>query len=641
MKISFLLISLLVNVLSFSQFGYDIIGNTVGTSINNAVCGEVDSCFTLTPNLTDQSGAVWDNKPINLSYNFDASFCLTLGSNDEWGADGFAFVMRGENSIPLGILGYGIGAVGISPSVIIEFDTWENIGFATTDIPADHTALYFNGDFNNAIAGPLPLFPNSANAEDGNYHIARIIWNAQNQTLLMLFDGVPRINYTGDIVNTIFGGNPIITWGFTASTGGVSNLQQICFPKYSINLIDEKKICDSDTTSISFYDPNITSYKWTYEDGTVIKNWNTLDFTEPFNLNDTIFYVSQAGYYYLDLEINNQVIHDSVLITVIQTPTKPFTKEYDLMCLSETNYTLNAMNPGANYLWSTGALTQQISILNPGVYSILITEPVLNCFNSDTIEIIDFCKDTTICEDGIAEISFYHENITSYKWSFENGTILKNWNVNDFPSPFNLNDTVILVSVAGTYFLDITIGNDSFTDSVEVEVINKPLKPFNESEITLCLDEVEFILDAQNFGSTYTWSNLQSTQQITIDVEGTYFVEITEPILSCKNSDTITIISVCETIITFPNIFSPNNDGANDYYELILSNDFKWIGDFSFQVLNRWGQVVYSVSNQLVKWDGTQEGNQLTEGIYFYTYSYIDVYTKEKHQGHGNIQLVK
>jgi gliding motility-associated-like protein len=641
MKSKFLVIFLLINLISYSQFGYDIIGNTFGVNINNAVCGEVDSCFTLTLDQADQSGAVWDNKPINLNFNFDASFCLTLGSNDEWGADGFAFVMRGENSIPLGVLGYGIGAVGISPSVAIEFDTWENVGFATTDLLADHTALYFNGDFSNAIEGPLPLYPNSANVEDGNYHIARIVWNAETNTLQMYFDGNLRINYQGDIVNTIFSGNPIITWGFTASTGGVHNLQQICFPKYRIDLEDEKKICDTDSTTISFYDPNITSYKWTFEDGTIIKNWNTLDFTAPFDLNDTIFYASESGYYYLDLEINNQVIRDSVLLTVIQTPSKPFDANYDLLCLSETNYSLNALNPGANYLWSTNAITQQISISSPGVYSVLVTEPILACFNRDTIEIIDFCQDTTICEDGLAEISFYHQDLTSYKWTFENGTILKNWNINDFSTPFDLNDTLISVSEAGTYYLDISLGNETFTDSVEVEVINKPLKPFDENEITLCLEEVDFILDAQNFGSTYIWSTFDTTQIISIEEEGTYFVEITEPVLSCKNSDTITIFSVCETIITFPNVFSPNNDELNDVYELILSNDFKWIGDFYFQILNRWGQVIYEASNQLVKWDGTQNGNELTEGIYFYTYSYKDVYTGEKHQGHGNIQLIK
>ncbi len=792
MKGAFLVMFLIISVVTYSQFGYETIGNTIGVqNINNAVCGEVDSCFTLTANQNDQSGAVWDNKQINLSYNFDASFCLTLGSNDEWGADGFAFVMRGDNSSSLGTLGYGIGAVGISPSIAIEFDTWENIGFPTTDIAADHTALYFNGDFDTEIQGPTPLYPNSANAEDGGYHIARIVWNAQLQTLVMFFDGNLRINYTGDIVNTIFGGNPLITWGFTASTGGVSNLQQICFPKYSIDLENEKKICDTDSTTISFYDPNMTSYRWTFEDGTIIKDWNTLDFTAPFNLDDSIFYASQDGYYYLDLEINNQVIHDSVKLTVIQTPVKPFDKNYDLTCLEESNYILDALNPGIIYLWSTFQTGQQISISEPGIYNVTLVEPILFCTNQDTIEIVSFCQDTSICEGGVAEISFYHPDINNYKWYFEDGTILKNWNTIDFSTPFNLNDsnitvneggtyflevtfgndsfldsavltvinnpvmpfdkrydllclsetnyslnalnpganytwsttetsqqiaisnagvysvtivepvlscttkdtieivnfcqdtlicedgiaqfsfyhpainnykwyfedgtvlvnwnvipinltdTIISVSKGGTYYLDVTLGPDSFTDSVELTVINKPIAPFDESLITLCLEEVDFTLDALNSGFTYLWSTLDTTQIISIDVAGTYSVEITEPILSCKNTDAITIISVCETIITFPNIFSPNNDGSNDIYELLLSNDFKWIGDFSFQVMNRWGEVVYEVSNQLVKWDGTQNGTELSEGTYFYSYTYKDVYTEEKHAGHGNIQLVK
>jgi gliding motility-associated-like protein len=641
MRFKLILIALIINLLAHGQFGYDIIGNTFGVNINNAVCGEVDSCFTLTLDQADQSGAVWDNKSINLAYNFDASFCLTLGSRDEWGADGFAFVMRRENSIPLGTLGYGIGAVGISPSIAIEFDTWENIGFATTDIAADHTALYFNGDFTNAISGPTSLYPNAANAEDGDYHIARIVWISQTNTLLMYFDGNLRINYQGDIVNTIFGGNPIITWGFTASTGGVSNLQQICFPKYSIELIDEKKICNSDSTFISFYDPNITSYTWTFEDGTIIKDWNTLEYSEPFNLNDTIFYTNQDGYYYLNLEINNQVIRDSVKITVIPTPIKPFDKQIDLLCLDETNYMLNAQNPGAFYLWSTGESAQQISITNPGTYFVAISDPNLLCFNADTIKIISFCKDTSICEDDDVQISFYEEGITNYKWYYEDGTILKNWNTIDFNTPFNLDDTIITISEQGSYYLSVSFGADSFTDSLELTVIDKPEKPFELAEITLCLEEDSLILDAKNPGSTYNWSTLDSVQQITIQEEGIYFVSITEPILSCKDSDTIKIISVCETTITVPNVFSPNGDFINDTFKLILSNDFKWIQDLNFTVLNRWGQVIYQANNELVEWDGKQNGSNLSEGAYFYTLSYKDKYTGVPHKGHGVIQLIR
>lgn len=637
---------LLVTLLNFSvvnaQFGYEIIGNTYGVSnINNVVCGEIDSCFTLTDNIQNQGGAVWDNKAINLNYNFDASFCMTLGSNDQWGADGFAFVMRGMNSDSIGMFGRWLGFSGIVPSVAIEFDTWENANEGVDDIAADHTAMYFNSDYVNPAVSAVPLRPNSGNVEDGGYHVARIVWDATNHTITMYFDGVLRFTRQSDLINTVFNGENIIKWGFTASTGGVSNLQQICFPKYTIEL-DDVTVCQGDTAQVSFYDPNLTSYTWTYQDGTVIKNWNTLDFTDPFNLDDSVFYTTQFGTYYLDVEINNQAIHDSIVVSEVPIPSKPFSNKYAITCFeNQNNFPLNALNNGSAYLWSTGQTSQTIQTTQAGTYFVRITEPVNSCINRDTITIINFCKDTTICEGENAIVSFYEDNLTSYKWTYEDGTVLTNWNNVDFSTPFNQNDSVVTISQAGTYFIDFAIEGESLKDSLELTVLQAPDKPFLSEQMTVCLEEVSFTLDALNPGSFYEWSTGDSIQQIAINDPGIYYVKITEPNMICSSSDTIEIFSICQTVVTIPNIFSPNQDNINEFYELIYSNSFDWIVDFNFEIYNRWGEQVYTVSKQKVKWDGKQNGTDLTPGVYFYKYTYKDLFTGQVQSGHGNIQLVR
>lgn len=43
------------------------------------------------------------------------------------------------------------------------------------------------------------------------------------------------------------------------------------------------------------------------------------------------------------------------------------------LCAPGQNFTLNAQNPGANYLWSTGATTQSISVNQTGTYSVTVT----------------------------------------------------------------------------------------------------------------------------------------------------------------------------------------------------------------------------------------------------------------------------
>jgi len=44
------------------------------------------------------------------------------------------------------------------------------------------------------------------------------------------------------------------------------------------------------------------------------------------------------------------------------------------LCDVGGSYTLNALNPGATYLWSTGATTQSITVNTPGIYSVTVND---------------------------------------------------------------------------------------------------------------------------------------------------------------------------------------------------------------------------------------------------------------------------
>ena len=66
--------------------------------------------------------------------------------------------------------------------------------------------------------------------------------------------------------------------------------------------------------------------------------------------------------------------------------------------------------------------------------------------------------------------------------------------------------------------------------------------------------------------------------------------------------------------LIIPNVFTPNNDGANDSY-FVTS---KGITEYNITILNRWGDVVFESNDITKQWDGTTGGNLCTEGTYFY-----------------------
>jgi gliding motility-associated-like protein len=89
-------------------------------------------------------------------------------------------------------------------------------------------------------------------------------------------------------------------------------------------------------------------------------------------------------------------------------------------------------------------------------------------------------------------------------------------------------------------------------------------------------------------------------------------IEITKPI----SKDTILIQT--DTLI-IPNIFTPNNDGINDFF-----NPTKNIGMLINQVsiYSRWGNIVYECSLPKNLWDGKIKSENATDGNYFWVIEY-------------------
>ena len=143
-------------------------------------------------------------------------------------------------------------------------DTWQNNGDG--DPGFDHLAFQINGDTDhdgsNNLVGPITL----SNIEDGDDKCFRIEWNPGTFELSGNLDGTP-IRYVGDIVNDIFGGNPNVHWGFTASTGGSNNEQRVCINGSTTTAVamQDSIICLGDTIELNA-SPNGMVYTWELAD---------------------------------------------------------------------------------------------------------------------------------------------------------------------------------------------------------------------------------------------------------------------------------------------------------------------------------------------------------------------------------------
>lgn len=209
--------------------------------VGDATPTGTDDCIQLTENTTSQQGCAWSGTPFDFTSDFDTEFTVNLGSSDG-GADGVCFVIQNSAAGPssaCGASGGGLGAQGITPSVLIEFDTWANgnrtVGHddVTWEPACDHIAVetdgqpIVDGSTNYAPAfGPVQASSTSCDIEDGANHLVRITYDAGTNEITIYFDGVQRLQFNFDLASHF--GSTSAYWGFTASTGGLSNEQTFC-----------------------------------------------------------------------------------------------------------------------------------------------------------------------------------------------------------------------------------------------------------------------------------------------------------------------------------------------------------------------------------------------------------------------------
>ncbi|MFZ6053407.1 T9SS type B sorting domain-containing protein [Halocola ammonii] len=66
-----------------------------------------------------------------------------------------------------------------------------------------------------------------------------------------------------------------------------------------------------------------------------------------------------------------------------------------------------------------------------------------------------------------------------------------------------------------------------------------------------------------------------------------------------------------------PNIFTPNNDGAND---LFVPFPYRYVESVNCIIYNRWGNPVFKTTNPDINWNGVNQdtGEMCTDGTYYY-----------------------
>lgn len=577
-SIIFVLFFIGMPFLSISQFQMN--GSASQTSCN---------CYQLTPDITWQAGSVWNVNLIDLNQPFDFNFEMFLGC-DDGGADGMVFALQSVG-VGVGTNGNGMGLGGVSPSFGVFFDTFQNVT-PDNDPFADHVSINSNGNVNhdggpNDLAGPVVL----PNIEDCNWHDLQVVWDPATTTFQVYMDGALYITYVGDIINTIFGGNPNVYWGFTSATGGLDNHHNFC-TKLEADFIPSSPIgCPGDV--ISFADTSesfgvITNWDWDFGDGNTATGANV---SHTFN---------NLGTFDVTLTITDGLgCTDSYVVPVtIGTPPMSVSATPQDLCVGESAQLL--VQPGVpstyTYSWSPAGTLNQTTITDPvaspsssTTYYVSITDENSGCTGTDSIEVnvyeipeaSIFLTANFVCAPFDMNFENNSTNATTFYWDFGNGSTAT---VNDLSTQVSVMDQNTVVTL-------IASNNDVCFDTTQAEI---------------------FILDCG----------------------------CTDPLAVNYNPSATTDDGTCQypiPTVVAPNVFTPNGDQSNDFYEL----DVMHAESVNLIIVNRWGNVMYEATGTNPKWDGTDlSGAEANEGTYFYKYL-VTGSEGDIIEGHGFLELMR
>lgn len=423
------------------------------------------------------------------------------------------------------------------------------------------------------------------------------------------------IDYVGDCMNavqftdasTVLIGSPIVAWHWTFDGGaGGTSTEQNPFHSFGspglheVELAIETEIGCVDTLTIEIdlipapvadfvTSPVCFGEATVFEDMTPVVNgvlerrWDLGDGTlvEDDAVVEHIY--GSMGTYNVELYVEDiNGCHDSVTVQVTVSPFPEVDLGEDIAVCADVPVQLDAGNPGATFLWNTGAAGQTLTVTAAGTYSVLVVNSS-GCEAVDSVDVVLHplpeiaLPDTALCVEQTLPLDAGNPGST-YLWSTgattqqivlsgTSGshsiavttsmgcTVTDLFDVTFHPSVavdlgpdqllcasevavlhaaappltclWNTGETTqsIQATTTGTYHVTVTNGYCVGTDSVDM--VFSALPTVNLRDTTLCVESI-LVADAGNAGSSFLWSTGATTQSITISLQsGNYAVTVT------------------------------------------------------------------------------------------------------------------
>jgi gliding motility-associated-like protein len=361
--------------------------------------------------------------------------------------------------------------------------------------------------------------------------------------------------------------------------------------------------------------------------------WSPATTMNDSTLEDPTVWPSVSTWYNLEIRYSVCSSLDSVLVTVGANSIAQVMPDTTVICRGDSVLIDASGSVGNTFTWipTTGlgnpnSLTPLAAPSATTTYTLVMGSG--GCTDSATFTLAVLPKPDAAylssLTDGCAPLTVsFMETASgglSYVWNFGDGTPVSN-----LPTPTHV------FTEPGTYNVSLTVaapgGCTDEVNSIFVNATPGPIADFTSSptfpvQMSFPNTTVSF-QDLSAGANQWTWNfgdgviSTSANPAHTYSQEGEFFVTLTvHSPEGCAAEVTHGPYIVMTPDLFIPNVFSPNGDGVNDFFQVQYTGD----QPFNCAVFDRWGVKLWQTNNKTATWDGKDlNGAEVPEGVYFYT----------------------
>lgn len=342
---------------------------------------------------------------------------------------------------------------------------------------------------------------------------------------------------------------------------------------------------------------------------------------------DSIYLATTAGSYTVVATDSTKCqpvkISAPVVLTVLPKPPANIVAPKTAFCPTESVTLTANTGTGYTYTWQlngttiAGATQQTFDAKQAGSYTVIVKDA--NCSATSTAVALTqltpplaaiTAPKNVLCPQDSTVLSVMAGNGVSYQWQFNGANIA------------GATQMTLKVKQVGAYLVTVKDANGCQANSPTTNITQATLPTVNAgNDQTISIGSSITLPATTSGGATFTWQPALTLDRpnalnpVANPVTTTTYRITVASAAGCIASDEIIISVLLEPEVLIPSAFTPNDDGANDTWQL---QGIEGYPNCLVEIYDRWGGQIFNSKGYLMPWDGKLNSQLMPVATYYY-----------------------